>query len=71
MASLKLRIAGMTCGHCQMKVEKALKSVAGTTAASVFLAEGEAEVDFEPARVRPDQYLDAVRRAGYQAAVLE
>jgi copper chaperone CopZ len=71
MAQLKLKVAGMTCGHCKMKVEKALQGVAGTFGASVFLDDGEAEVQFDPARAGADQYLDAVRRAGYQAAVSE
>ena len=61
----------MTCGHCKLKVEKALQGVAGTFGASVFLDDGEAEVQFDPARAGADQYLDAVRRAGYQAAVSE
>jgi copper chaperone CopZ len=71
MTQLKLKVAGMTCGHCKMKVEKALQGVAGTFGASVFLDDGEAEVQFDPARAGADQYLDAVRRAGYQAAVSE
>jgi copper chaperone len=71
MAVLTLKVTGMTCGHCKMKVEKALQEVAGTFGAVVFLEEGEAEVQFDPARAGADQYLDAVRRAGYQAAVSE
>jgi len=71
MAALKLKVTGMTCGHCKMKVEKALQGVAGTFGASVFLEDGEAEVQFDPARAGADQYLDAVRRAGYQASVSE
>ena len=71
MAALKLKVTGMTCGHCKMKVEKALQGVAGTFGASVFLEDGEAEVQFAPARAGADQYLDAVRRAGYQASVSE
>jgi copper chaperone len=71
MASLKLRIAGMTCGHCQMKVEKALRAVEGTFGAAVFLDQGEAEVEFDGARTTPDRYLDAVRQVGYQASVAE
>lgn len=69
MASLKLAIAGMTCGHCKMKVEQALTGVAGTFGAAVFLDEGEAEVDFDPSTASPDQYVAAVREAGYQATI--
>ncbi|HXV85799.1 MAG TPA: heavy-metal-associated domain-containing protein [Gemmatimonadales bacterium] len=71
MARLKLRIVGMHCGHCQMKVEQALKSVTGTQGVAVFRAEGEAEVDFDAAQAAPDRYLNAVREAGYAASVMD
>jgi len=47
MANVKLRITGMTCGHCLAKVEKALKGVSGVYWAVVDLPDGEAEVDFD------------------------
>jgi copper chaperone CopZ len=71
VASLKLKVAGMHCGHCRMKVEQALKAVPGTVGAAVFLDEGEAEVDFDASRASAEQYLDAVRRVGYQPTVAE
>ena len=71
MASLKLRVSGMTCGHCQASVEKALKAVDGTFGAAVFLDEGEAEVDYDPDKANAEQYLSAVAAAGYQAAVAD
>jgi copper chaperone CopZ len=69
MASLKLTVAGMTCGHCKMKVEQALKGVAGTLGAAVFLEDGAAEVDYDPAVASPEQHLAAVRAAGYQPSL--
>lgn len=71
MASLKLVVTGMTCGHCKVKVEQALQAVPGTFGAAVFLEDGEAEVEFDAARAAADQYVAAVRAAGYQAAVAD
>jgi copper chaperone len=71
MASLKLRVSGMTCGHCQATVEKALKAVDGTFGAAVFLDEGEAEVDYDSGKANAEQYLSAVAAAGYQATVAD
>lgn len=71
MASLKLKVAGMTCGHCKAKVERALQEVSGTFGAAVFLEDGEAEVDFDPAVAAAHQYVAAVCHAGYQASVAE
>jgi copper chaperone len=69
MASVKLKVTGMTCGHCKMKVEKALQGVTGTYGAAVFQQEGEAEVDYDPAKAGPAEYVAAVERAGYHASV--
>ncbi len=44
MSDTVLKIEGMTCMHCKMRVEKALKTVAGVTNAAVDLAKKEAVV---------------------------
>jgi copper chaperone len=69
MANVKLRVTGMTCGHCQAKVEQALKGVGGVYSAIIDLPDGEAEVDFDDDSVTTDQLLAAVARAGYRAKV--
>ena len=45
MATAKLNVTGMHCGHCQEKVTKALRGVAGVYSAVVDWQDGEAEVD--------------------------
>ena len=67
MANIKLRVSGMTCGHCQAKVEKALTGTSGVYSAIVDLQAGEAEVDFEDDAVTTAQLVAAVQRAGYSA----
>jgi copper chaperone len=67
MASVKLRVTGMTCGHCQAKVEKALKATNGVYSAIVDLQMGEAEVDFEDDAATAAQLITAVEHAGYGA----
>jgi len=67
MATLKLRVTGMTCGHCQLKVEQALRGMAGVFTAVVDLPDGEAEVDFDDDATTVDQLIRAVERAGYGA----
>jgi copper chaperone len=67
MANIKLRVTGMTCGHCQAKVEKALRGTAGVYSAVVDLRAGEAEVDFEDDSVTTAVLVAAVERVGYKA----
>jgi len=69
MANVKLRVSGMTCSHCQAKVEKALKAVIGVYSAVIDLPDGEAEVDFDDDSVTTDQLVAAVAQAGYGAKV--
>ncbi|HEV8509840.1 MAG TPA: heavy-metal-associated domain-containing protein [Gemmatimonadales bacterium] len=67
MANVKLRVTGMTCGHCQAKVEKALKSVSGVYSAVVELPNGAAQVDFDDDRLTTAQLIAAVQQTGYGA----
>jgi copper chaperone CopZ len=67
MANIKLRVTGMSCGHCQEKVEKALRKTGGVYSAVVDLGNGEAEVDFNDDVVTTGELVSAVQKAGYQA----
>jgi len=67
MATAKLRVQGMSCGHCQATVEQALTAIGGVYSAVVDLRDGEAEVDFNDDTVTTEQLVDAVVRAGYSA----
>lgn len=67
MSSAKFKVTGMSCGHCQQKVERALKDNTGVYWAVVDLQDGVAEVDFDDDAVSSQQLIAAVERAGYTA----
>jgi copper chaperone CopZ len=67
MATAKLNVTGMHCGHCQAKVQTALQAVQGVYSAIVDWQDGEAEVDFNDDAVTTDALLTAVQQAGYGA----
>ena len=67
MANVRFLITGMTCGHCQAKVEKALTGVSGVYSAVVDLQDGEAAVDFDDDALTTAQLIGAVEQAGYGA----
>ncbi len=69
MASIRLAVTGMTCGHCVAKVEEALKGVDGVWGVFVDLDGGAAEVDFDDSRARPESLVEVVKAAGYDAQV--
>ncbi len=63
MGNTVLKIEGMTCNHCKMRVEKALKAVPGVTNAQVDLAKKEAVISGSAAK---DVMSKAVVEAGYK-----
>jgi copper chaperone len=63
MASMKIGVEGMSCGHCVGAVRKALGSVDGVTVEQVEV--GSATVTFDPAKTSFDEITGAVEDAGY------
>jgi len=67
MATTTLKVQGMTCNHCVMRVAKALKSVPGVQDAQVDLQKAQAVITYDDAKVSPDKLSAAVVEAGYKA----
>lgn len=67
MKTTRLKISGMTCGHCADTVQKALSNQPGVRTATVHLDSGAAEVEYEEGRVAPEQMIAAVEEQGYRA----
>jgi len=57
-------IEGMSCATCVGRVEKVLAAIPGVKA-SVNLSSEQAEIEFDPTRVKPNALAEAVERAGY------
>ena len=69
MAKLMLKVTGMTCGHCQKRVESALAQVPGVFGAVVDLHAAVAEVDFDDDTATIEELAAAVAQAGYAATL--
>ena len=68
MAKTTLKVQGMTCNHCVMRVAKALKAVPGVQDAQVDLQKAEAVVTYDESKVAQDKLTSAVVEAGYKTA---
>jgi copper ion binding protein len=66
MTKTTLKIQGMTCNHCVMRVAKALKAVPGVQDAQVDLQKGEAVVSYDDTKSAPEKLSSAVVEAGYK-----
>ena len=69
MKTTRLKVSGMTCGHCVEAVEKTLRNQAGVRSATVHLDSGAAEVEYDESRAAPEQMIAAVEEEGYSAAI--
>lgn len=60
-------LEGMHCAACALTIEDALRAVPGVQQAEVSAATRRARVVWHPDQVRPSQWVEAVRKAGYRA----
>jgi len=67
--TLTLPVGGMTCAACTASVERALSALPGVDGASANLVTRSATVSFDAARLDAAALVQAVRAAGYDAAV--
>ena len=63
--NIELKVAGMSCGHCEAAVLKALKAVEGVSAATVSLSNGSARVEGQ--NLNSELLIAAVTEEGYTA----
>jgi Cu+-exporting ATPase len=61
-----LPVAGMTCGACATRLERALNAVPGVTGATVNFATERAAVSFDPAALGTTGVSAAIARAGFE-----
>ncbi|WP_339059995.1 copper chaperone CopZ [Tepidibacillus marianensis] len=60
-----IRVEGMTCNHCKMAVEGALKKLNGVSNAIVSLENKNVTVNFDDAKVTFSQMKEAIEDQGY------
>ncbi|MGD0229315.1 MAG: copper ion binding protein [Syntrophorhabdales bacterium] len=64
MTDTTLKIEGMTCQHCVMRVKKAVDQVPGVSRADVAI--GSARITYDESKVRQEDLEEAVEKTGYK-----
>jgi copper chaperone len=62
-----VKIEGMTCNHCVMRVEKGVTALAGVTKAKIDLAKKEGAFTFDPTKVTAADIKAKINELGYKA----
>ncbi|MBC7111171.1 MAG: copper-translocating P-type ATPase [Methanothermobacter sp.] len=65
MKRITIRIGGMGCAACSLKIEEALRKLDGIRDAAVNLVEGKVSVEYDPRRVDLSDMEAAIEDAGY------
>lgn len=65
----KYHVTGMTCAACSARVEKAVSALPGIQTATVNLLKNSMSVEYNPDTLDSRQIMDAVKKAGYKAAL--
>lgn len=65
MTKVVFEVEGMSCNHCKMTVEKALKAVKGVAGAEVNLTKKTASVSFDETACSLPDMKAAIENAGY------
>ncbi|MBN1790069.1 MAG: heavy-metal-associated domain-containing protein [Bacteroidales bacterium] len=63
MNELKIKVTGMSCNHCKMNVENALKKIKDIN--SVLADVNSGEVTLTGDQINPDEVKSAIENAGY------
>jgi Cu+-exporting ATPase len=67
LARFRARIGGMHCSLCTGTLEKALGRQPGVAKVAVSLTHEQALVEYDPARLQPQDLVDTLRDIGYSA----
>jgi copper chaperone len=63
-----IKVEGMSCGHCVMRVKKAIEGVQGVNKVDVNLESKQAVVEFDEGKTDMEKIKAAVRDTGYEPA---
>lgn len=62
----KLHVDGMSCGHCEIAVQDAVRKLPGIKKVKASKRKKEAEVEYDASRVSLEQIIGAINATGYR-----
>jgi copper ion binding protein len=64
MAEAVMKIGGMSCQHCVMRVRKAVDEIPGVSHSDVSI--GTARVEYDESKIKETDLEQAIEKAGYK-----
>lgn len=66
---IKIKLSGMTCASCALKIETKLKNLDGVSSSVVNFANEEATVEYDSSKISYNDFNKAVKDLGYKASL--
>ena len=66
VVTMVVDIEGMSCEHCVKSVTSSINEVEGVREVSVSLSDGRAWISYEPTQSSPEDFNNAIRKAGFK-----
>lgn len=66
MVTTKFNVKGMSCHHCVMAIQKAVKPIEGVESIDVSLQKGEVSITYEPSKLDITKVKEKIIEEGYE-----
>ena len=71
MQKKKFKIEGMHCTSCAINIDGELEEMDGIKSSSTSYAKQETEVEYDEEKIRDKKIIEAIKKAGYKASLVE
>ncbi len=68
MVTTTLNVKGMSCNHCVMSIQKAIKPIDGVESVDISLQKGEVSVTYEPTKLDLNLIKEKISEEGYEVS---
>ncbi len=68
MKQLQLKVSGMDCANCELRLETALSHVEGVMRSKADYKEGSVSLMIDPAKVTEDSIRTSIRTTGFEVS---
>lgn len=69
VTSITLPVSGMDCAMCAIPIKSRLHRIAGVSQVDVNVTQGTVSVNYDSAKVKPEQLVAAIDSTGYKATL--
>lgn len=69
MKNIELKVKGLCCADCALKVEKALRHTTGVKDLKILMASEKAVIIYDESEINPDDLIKKIENLGYKGSV--